>query len=393
MSFLADAIGDVFPQKNEETQEVSNENNEQVVENENLERDTTATEDNKPTPAVEEEGGLDFVSEETSDEIEVETTEQTTDELASEFVLDEQSTQDFDISSYTDGEFSKVEDLVNEYKALKENTLSSENIFEQLNAQSEEKYGLSFSEVMAWKNTDYNSMDEWAVLSEYEEMKDPDVTDLEIKAELEEFSLLKKSQEEINEMIEDGDLTQREYDSLQAKFTRRVRNARHELSEFRDNLGFDDFQVNGYQQQEKQYQPTEEEIAAQVKQMEQELNSLTKLRMNVGGKDSPSNLDFNVTQDERANMLNTLSDQNWLVNRWANEDGSINKNKAYRDTYILMNFNKMIKAAYSEGMAKGSKETVVNEDNITLGKGKAQASGGGTVDHLQKIADQLDNYF
>lgn len=390
MSLLADAIGEAFPESKDENQEVTNETGDtgevQQAENENLEQDTTVE------AVVEEENTsdeLDFVSEEET------TTEETTEaeakpneSIADEFLLGDKPT--VDVSSYTDGEFESIEDLVSEYKALKENTLSSENVFEQFEDQAQEKFGLSFNEVISWKNTDYTSMNEWDVLTEYEQMRDPDVTDSEIENELYQFDILKKSEAEIAEMIEDGELTDREYKGIQSKFSRKVRAARQELSEFRDNLNFDDFKVSS--QRQEVYKPTQEEIDANMKQMQQELNSLTKLRMNLGGKDSPVNLDFNVSDEERSNLLNTLSNQNWLVDRWANEDGSINKNKAYRDSYILMNHSKMIKSAYSEGLARGAKQTVVNEDNITLGNGKSQSSGT-SVDPLQKMADTLNNYF
>jgi len=390
MSLLADAVGEMFPENKEENQEVTNENSttgdDQQVENENLEQNDSVE------AVVEDENvsdDLDFVSEEdTTVEDSTDDNKQTEEKLADEFVLGDKPT--IDVSSYTDGEFESIEDLVSEYKALKENTLSSENVFEQFENQAQEKYGLSFNEIVSWKNTDYNSMNEWDILTEYEQMNDPEISDSEIENELYEFEILKKSEAEIAEMIEDGDISERELKGIQSKFSRKVRSARQELSEFRDSLGFDDFKVSA--QQQEVYKPTQEDIDASIKQMEQELNSLTKLRMNLGGKDSPVNLDFNVSNEERATMLDTLKNPNWLANRWANEDGSINKNKAYRDSYILMNHSKMIKSAYSEGLARGAKQTVVNEDNITLGNGKTQSSGE-SADPLQKMADQLGNYF
>lgn len=399
MALLADAMKDYEPSNEEntvnETVENTEENiTEQPVSGETTDTTETTVPDNAETtteePAKPESNGIEFVSDDSNTgEVVVDETTETPDTTQTELVIDE----NLDISSHTNGEYSKVEDLMSDFNALKESTLTGENLFELLDKQSEEHFGLTYSELVAWQNTDYDSMSERDVLAEKMEMEDPEITRDEIDFELAKYDLLNKTQDEIAEMIDDKEISQREYDILKNEFNRSVRLGRSSLKKFRDeNIDLSKISVNTQAQKQEQYQPTEEEVNKSKEDMRADLNGFSNLKMNVGDKDGNS-VNFKIDDSEKDSLVDTLSDPSWLAKRWTNEDGSTNKNRAYMDAYIIQNVNKMLKAAYSEGIAKGAKETVVNEDNITLGNAKPVPSSG-KKDPLAEAGDKLaQNYF
>lgn len=292
------------------------------------------------------------------------------------------------ISKQTDGEFEKIEDLVTKYKELKENVITGDNLIEYLNKQSEQEFGMSFNEIVEWKNTDYSKMDEFELLAEHELFKDSDVSEVEIDAELAEFELLKKSDSEIKEMIEDEKLTEKEYALVQAKFNKKVRTARAELTEYRDSLDLGKIKVPTTAKADAPNQPTEEEINAAKEQTKTDVESLGKLKFNVGGKENPKALEIMITKEQKESMVNSLNGGSWVLDRWKNEDGTIDRQKVYRDNYVLKNIENIVKTAYNEGIVNGRKEQVINEDNITLKDGRTIPNGGGEND-ITKMTEAM----
>lgn len=349
----------------------------------------TETKDEVVIDNKEKKDDLEVVNNKVSDDLEVITEDKPITPIAEtkEEIVDLED-KPFNVSKYTDGEFENINDLVDEYKKLKDSYKPVTNIVALLDEQSNEKFGMDFSEVMAWKNTDYEKMNEFDVLVEFEQYKDPEITQVELDAELEEFEVLNKSQEEIDQLIEDGEITAKEIKSIQAKFEKKVRNARQELSKFRDGINFDDIKVPT-QIEQKQKPPTQEEILALKNNLKDNLKSFSKLRINLGDKDSQHPFDFMVTENDINNLVETLSNPNWIADRWKAADGSMTNSQAYyRDAYILSNLPTMLRASFNEGLVKGSKEQVMKSDNITLKDGRAGATPT-NVDDVTYISQQL----
>src|SRR3989304_2177125 len=328
-------------------------------------------------PVIEETNQEDIVL--VSNEI------KTPDIKQEEIVIEED--KPINISKQTKGEFESIDDLVKEYRILKGNVITGDSIMELLDKQSQDSFGLSFSEVAAWKNIDYSKMDEFDVLAEYQEFKDPDITDIEIDAELSEFSLLNKTEEEISKMIEDEELTQSEYDNTLAKFTKRVRQARTELTDYRDSLGLDKIKIGATSTPQPQKQITEEEIRAAKEGYTNYLKNVSKFKMVVDDKDGTS-MDYILNDSDKTTIAETISNPQWLANMWCDADASINHSKVVRDANILINATKLIKAAYSEGGNRSLKNHVVKEDNITLGQAR-QVPSNEIGTSLTSISDKL----
>jgi hypothetical protein len=395
MALMADAMKDYNPSNEENTGDQTNQALEEAVAEMSSEETSEETSEEVTEDTTEEvidntDENIEFVAEDVVEE-EVITEESVAEEdvVQDDFVLDD----NINISNQTEGEYETVSDLLADYNALKESTVSGEDLFERLDEQAESEFGLKYHELVSWQNTDYDNMNAMDVLAEVMEMNDPDIDREDIIFELEKYDLLKESPEKIKEMIEDGEISQRDYDGLKRGFKADVRLGRASLKQFRDdNLDLSKIKINTAQKQEQAYQPTAEDIENQKQEMRSDLNGFNKLRMNVGGKEV-DNVDFNIDDSEKDELVETLSDPSWLAKRWTNEDGSTNKNKAYRDAYIIKNVNKMLRAAHSEGIAKGAKQTVVNEDNITLGSAKPVGSPG-KKDPLAEAGEKLSqNYF
>ena len=373
MSILADQISQHFksnPTSNEVeegqenlTHEATNDSEAEEKEVENKESENEEVEVDKKDESEDIELGTDSEEKE-----EVKEEEEESEESKDLSFEDEPK---FDVSKYTEGEFENIEDLVNEYRSLKESVVSTDDIMETLNTQTLENYGLTFTEVAEWKSTDYDSMSEFDVLTEHLQMQDPDISQIEIDAELAEFDLLKKSETEIKEMIEDETISQTDYDRAVAKFTKKVRTGRTELKEYRDNLDFDNIKLPiGSKKEEKVDLPTEEEIAQHKEKVKSEIFSFSNLKVNLGSKEEKEIMAYAITDDEKQSLFDTVTDNQWILNRWKKEDGTIDRTKAYKDALILTQFQKLSKAIYSEGLAKGAKQTVMNEDNINLKDGR-----------------------
>jgi len=331
-------------------------------------------------------------------EIDEEVLEKENKEESEEGIVDINETSETDISNIdisekTGGEFKSIDELLESYSSLKEKTQPIDNVFEYLDTQSLEKVGLSFSELASYRALDFDSMNEFDVLTEYQQMKDPDISEIEIQSELKQFEVISKTESEIAEMIEDGDLTQNEYDLISAKFNRTVRTARRELKEYRDTLELDNIELPvSISQEDKPQQLTQEDIDNNAKIISEELKSFKTLRLRLDSKDSDSNLDFKITDDERELMVNTTKQPSWLLDRWTGKDGQIDKTKAYKDAYVLMNFNKMIKSAYNEGIAKGTKKNVIEEDNISL-KGKSKSTQTSKTDPMVDVIQKWESKY
>lgn len=304
-----------------------------------------------------------------------------------DFVIDD-NVPAFDVSKHTDGEFEKVEDLIAEYKNLKGNVLTGDSLLANLDEQCIKEFNLPFAEVLAWKNTDYSKMDEFEILSTHLIMEDNAITDLEIEAELAEFEMLKKTKEEIDTMIEDGELKKVDYDNTVARFTKKVRHDRNALTVHRDSLGLDKIKIGTPSVKTEVEQPqTEEEIKVHKQNVRDGLNNFSELKINLGGKDNKEIMNFKIADADKDVLAEVMTNRNWILDRWKDEDGSINGNKAFKDGYVLNNFSKIVKAAYSEGLTMGAKAKTMKEDNITLGEGRTVQSE--TKNSVQAEADKL----
>ncbi len=291
-----------------------------------------------------------------------------------------------EISKSTDGEFSSTEELYEAYKASKETT-TGKTIVESLNDAVEAEYGegVTLSDVLEYKSRNFDEMSPLAILEEHLEMSEPGITESEIAAELRPYDLLKRSDAEIEELIEDGEITKIQVQDLKARLDRKSRLLRGELKEYQDSIDIDGLQVSSPKTIDKA-EPTEseEDANARIASYNAIIQNLSDNTFEVGDDKNPESFTLVKTEEDRNGISEFLkaeevdgSMKNFVDKNWANDDGTVNMEKLAKDVYKINSYDRDVKLAYAKGKSETSKE-VKDINNLNFGKGesaKTQESG------------------
>ena len=382
-------------QQKEETKE-----NEEKTEAENKSETVEANEDGKE--AEKKEGAEDSENEEAEgktekeeEEEEEKEQEEVTSEVSEEPAEEKEERSLNKISELTEGQFKSEEDIIQAYNELS-NKVSGKTFMEQINSQIEDIHGegVTFSDVLEFKNKDFDNMDSMDLIVENLYLKDPDITDSEIRAELRQYKLLEKSESEINEMIEDGTITQDDIDDLKAKVTRDARIAKSALKEFQGEINIDDLEVHSpVQPQEPEQQPSPEEIEAQVKKYNQTIDNLKETVIQVGTDDEPYEVKIEYSDEDRNGIKEFLSGnetQSWSQARWFNEDGTVNIDLLAKDVNKIRNYERDMKISFQQGKSAGVKKEVKDIDNVDFNNGKTRDVTSEGISEAAKVVRDIN---
>jgi hypothetical protein len=378
-------------------EEVTENSSEETTESENTEKVKETEEQTEETKGEEQEGAEEaegVSGEAKGDVVEAKDTEEGEVETVSE---DKESTDRSlnDISEMTEGKYNSIEEM---YEAIqsKDNLMSTSSVIEQMNEQIEDKFGegISMSDIVSYQSLDFDEMDPFDVLTEHLQFKDPDITEKGIRAELRQFKLLQKSKQEIDEMIEDGDITLDDYEDAEAALERKVRIARRELKDFQDEINIDDLEVYAPQQQQQAQQKSEEELIKDAEYYDSVINSYTSKGIEVGTKENPHSLNLETTDDDRNGIREFLSDgddgTSWINKRWMMEDGRVNMDKLSDDINKIMNYEKHLKIAFTQGKSAGASKEVKDISNIDFSDGKNKPKSDEGLSQLAQIANEIN---
>jgi len=332
------------------------------------------TEDEKPTEEVVEEGkegGEEKPAEDTTEEVkegEERPTEETVVEDTTKEVVSEVETPS-NVSELTDGAFDTVEDLIADRQSYIDNAITGDNLMETLNSKTEELFGMDFSEVVSFKNEDYNSWNDLDLIEESMKFEDPGITDIEIQVELEKFEVLNKTKDELDEMIEDEKITHKEVRALEAEMSRKARTAYNNIKEIQDSVDLSEIKLSAPKPEvEAVEELTQEQIDDNNRRIDASIEGFEGLKITLGSKDAEVELPIVPSDDEKSRLKEMVKSQQWLADRWKGDDGKIDESKALQDMYRLENWSKITSSIYNEGSVAGAKSTVKEEDNITLGE-------------------------
>ena len=303
-----------------------------------------------------------------------------------------------DISELTGGKYKTPEEL-NEALEVAERLkpMDGVSVLEQINSKVEEKFGEGYtlSDILTYKSRNFDEADAFDVLKEHLMLKDPDVTEAEINAELRPFDLLRKSEAEIEELIEDGDITKAQVEDLQAKLVRETRIARGDLKEFQSELNIDDLEV--YSQSQPTEQPNQrskEQLEADLEYYESVIDNKTALEIEVGSKDDPHTVKYEIDDKDREGISDFMSNgengEAWIQKHWMNEDGTINMDKLSDHILKINNYEKHIKIAYNEGLTKGGSKEVKEISNIDFKEGSPKSTPEDGLSEAAKIANEIN---
>jgi len=340
--------------------------------------DADINQEEKPTdeiPEVKEEvkeEGEEVKAEENQEEkpeTEIEE-EKPTDEIPE--VKEEKSSLN-KISELTESQFESEEDLYEAYKNLN-SKIEGKTLMESINAQVQEKYGdenLTFTDLVLVKSIDYDSMNELDLIESHLEFEDPDITEKEIKATMYDYELMKKSEAEISEMIENDEITQQDYDRIQAKTISRARVAKKALTEYQASINLDEFEIHtpGTPSVNAAPQKTEAEIQQELADYNAVIDGLEEVKLSVGTKESPFEFEIKVSDDDRngiKNFCEAKDGKSFVDRRWMGEDGKVNMEVLSKDIYKIENYDRDVAVAFTQGKSEGVKGAIKENDNIEL---------------------------
>lgn len=383
-------------------EEASNEENEQestledkVEDTKEEKEETESSEEEKSEDAKETEGSSneekegDLVEEDKKEEEEQEESESAQDVKSEDRSLN-------NISELTEGKYDSVESM---YEALqeKQDSLQGSNVIEQMNAQIEDKFGegITLSDVISFQSKDFDSMDSIDILTEHLQLNDPEISEREIRSELRPFKLLSKTKEELDEMIEDGDLTEDELEDLEAALDRKVRVAKRDLKNFQSEVNIDDLEVYSPQQGvEQPNQKSQEELEKDAEYYESRINQFSGEDLEVGTKDDPHQLKFEVTEEDRNGIRDFLANgengESWINRRWTMEDGRVNMDKLSEDINKMINYERNIKIAFTQGKTAGASKEIKDISNIDFSEGKSKPKSDGGLSQEAQIANEIN---
>lgn len=318
------------------------------------------------------------------------------DESGNEINSQEVETEEIDHSSLIEDEmrratgdvFKSPDEFVEAYNGLLE-TVSGKTYLDNLNEAAASEYGegVSFSDLVEYKNRDFDNMDDLSVVSESIEKEFGDITPEQLEAHMRPYALLKLSDKRIGELIEDGEVTQTQVDDLKARLTRKAMTARSELKGFQDSINIDELEISSPEIADTTPTPQESEAdrVARLEAYNQVITSMPGNTFEFGTSEDPKSFTIEKTDEDRNGVSDFLKgdtfngvDRNFIDRHWTNEDGSVNIQKLSEDMYKVINYERDVKLGIAHGKSEKSKE-VKDINNINFDKrdsGGSQNDGG-----------------
>lgn len=211
-----------------------------------------------------------------------------------------------------------------------------------------------------YQNADFNSMDDpFELISEAMRLEDPDITDKEIEYRIkndyktEEWS---ENEEEANEVEE----------VFSARLLREAEKARQKLNDFKEKSSFStppksEEQLKAELLKSKEIQENWE------KQVEETIKDFTKIPVKIDEKET---FDVSVSDEERKSLKKMAKDMGTsmmpLLSKFIDKKGHIDVRMLQEGLYKMQNFDTAVKAAYTQGLAKGNHKTVKDIKNTNF---------------------------
>lgn len=264
----------------------------------------------------------------------------------------------------------KVEASEPEYET---DYINVNDVREQADRIAQDKYDfISYEDVVAFKELDFsdheNGVGEMETIIEWLKYEDPEMEDVEIEVLEQKFAVLFQSDEEIEQLIEGGKLTEAELKGLHAEFARTLRTAERGLKEAQDKINLDDFKI------ERKTPKKDDDVqsAAQREQLKQAISN----QFNQGVKDK-----FSIVKDGKevaaveyqpsAEAIQKAVElgQN-LHSRWINTDGTFNSEQYAKDLSYLVDRERINALIYNQGVNAGAEAEIKKLNNIEFNKGQ-----------------------
>ena len=152
-----------------------------------------------------------------------------------------------------------------------------------------------------------------------------------------------------------------------------------------DVYGFDELQAES----QEEYENLQQARQIYEQTLNSEFNNFNGFNVSVKDEDVEIPIAFNVAEDERIRMKETLSDfdsDNYFGERWFNEDGKPKVQQVMSDIYILENFNKILQKVANEAASQRLVAHFKKSGNVTINnptpQGQPQQNPNALMDSL-----------
>ena len=197
------------------------------------------------------------------------------------------------------------------------------------------------------------------------------------------YSLPARPEQGYEEETEDYDLRLKTWksqvDYVEKKMIIDAKVIRPELAKLKSELKLPD--IYGTEQKQAESQENEKKAKESRLVYEQTLNSEFQSfsGYNVTVKDEAVEIpiSFNVAEDERLAMKNTLADfdtDTYFSGRWFNEDGKPNVKQTMSDVYLLENWQKILQKVANEASSQRLLAHLKNSSNVNLNQTTPQGT-------------------
>ena len=290
-----------------------------------------------------------------------------------------------DISELTEGNFKTPDELYEAYKAQNQK-MEGKSVIQLIDEKVAEEYGegTTYSDLVNFKSIDLEEMGNLELIERSLKFNDPDITDEQLEAELFDFEIMKLPQSQIDKMIEDDKISEREVSAIKARMISRARVAKNELKEAQDTIDLDGLEITVPSTNVKEQQKSPEEVKAELDAYSKDIHNFEGFEVEVGTKDNPHSMKIDVSDEDRNGMQEFLfpgeDGKNWIDRRWVGEDGKINMQQLLMDVHKIKNYERDMKLAFTQGGNAKVKQEVKDIDNINL----ESKQGGGSTKHESK---------
>lgn len=165
--------------------------------------------------------------------------------------------------------------------------------------------------------------------------------------------------------------------------------------EYQDSIDLEGFEFHAPRSQDAAPQQSPEEIKKELEYYSSKIAELTGIKVDVGSKESPFELNIEVSEEDRngiENFLKVEDGKNFIAKRWIGEDGKVDIETLSRDVHKFLNYERDLKVAFTQGKSAGVKDAVKDTDNIDLNSKSSSKSGDGSTKSVHaNIASEINN--
>jgi len=270
-------------------------------------------------------------------------------------------------------------------------TFKGSDIFDNINNEFKEENGISLIDAQKIVAVDYEAVDERILMRDFLLASEQGITEKEINVRLRKYDLLYKTNEEIDDMISNGSITEDQFDELDAEWEGSLRKGKQYLRSTQDNLSriITEFEVESDDDNDNSDEDTKEFMEISGKFLPTYINETIKI-LGSEGKEVDT---VNFVPDEAGKRLvsEIFSDPSNVYKMWMDNEGNIDVRQMAKDIYNLRNKDKINKAIYDQGVSKGAMNVVKDQNNIDFNPNRGPITANANIsESLASIYNKIN---